>query len=108
MMMLPAISSLVLATKDSTFGFPSESSDALNPTANVAMQKRLTKTALKRLQMVGDSIDACEAQRLGLVDFLGTDEIVENEVARLIYRNCAPQTQCYMSKVDMIKAIEED
>jgi len=101
------IASLVLATKDSTFGFPDFAQDKTSEFASVAIRKRLTDQVQRRLFLVGDSVDAYEAQRFGLVDFVGDDETVENEICRLVYRNCSPKTQYFMYKPDMVEAIAE-
>lgn len=105
MMFFPGIASLVLATKDATFGFPDFAQGKTCEFASVALRKRLTDVVQRRLFLVGDSLDAYEAQRLGLVDFVGDDETVENEICRLIYRNCSPKTQYFMHKPDMVEAL---
>lgn len=106
MVLFAAISTLVLATKDATFGFPDHRKDSLNTSLHPALKKRLTEQTLRRLLLVGDTLDAVEAQRFGLVDFIGDEETVENEVCRLIYRNCSAVTACYMYKPDMLRALE--
>jgi len=108
MMMFPAISSLVLATPESTFGFPESTSDSITAPVNMAMKKRINEQVLRRLMLVGDTIDAAEAQRFGLVDYIGNETHLENEVARMIYKNCSPQTQYYMSKPDLLKAMMDE
>jgi hypothetical protein len=102
----PAISQLVLATKDATFGFPDVALDLVHSCTSLAMRKRVTDAVQKRLFLVGDTIDAQDAQRIGLADFVGTEETVENEVCRLIYRNCSPVTSIYMYKPDMAAALD--
>mmetsp|Transcript_122003 Transcript_122003/g.249063 ORF Transcript_122003/g.249063 Transcript_122003/m.249063 type:complete len:232 (-) Transcript_122003:71-766(-) len=100
------IASLVLATKESTFGFPDFAQNRVSPLVTMALKKRMTDAYLKRMTLVGDSISAIEAQRVGLVDFLADAEGVENEVCRLIYRHCSPQTGLFMYKPDMVKAMQ--
>merc|ERR1719373_1239132 len=90
MMTFPALATAVLATKDASFGFPPQMSDKVSPVTNVALQRRITDVVLRRMTLVGDVVDACEAQRFGLVDFVGDEATVEREVARLVYRNCSP------------------
>ncbi|CAE8599639.1 unnamed protein product [Polarella glacialis] len=106
MMMLVAISQLVLATKEATFGFPNYRHDQ-HPITSVALKKRISEQVHRRLALVGNALDACEAQRLGLVDFVGEEESVENEISRLIYRNCSPSKQYFMYKPDLVKAMRE-
>eukprot|EP00490_Sorites_sp_Unknown_P000113 CAMPEP_0114687630 /NCGR_PEP_ID=MMETSP0191-20121206/62709_1 /TAXON_ID=126664 /ORGANISM="Sorites sp." /LENGTH=203 /DNA_ID=CAMNT_0001974383 /DNA_START=48 /DNA_END=660 /DNA_ORIENTATION=- len=79
----------------------------LHPITSIALKKRLMEKAVRRLQLVGDPIDANEAQRLGLVDFVGSEAAVENEICRLIYRNCSPASQYFMYKSDLVKAMRE-
>merc|ERR1719188_439027 len=105
-MIMAGISSIVLATKDATFGFPDFAQNKVSPMVTLALQKRMTDAFMKRMTLVGDSIGAVEAQRVGLVDFVGDEETVENEVCRLIYRHCSPQTGIYMYKNDMIAAMK--
>eukprot|EP00913_Durusdinium_trenchii_P016332 g15351.t1 len=100
LMTLPALSQLVVATEDSSllafgcilfrmrisfvnirFGLPKYRHD-LHPITSIALKKRLMDKAVRRLQLVGDPIDASEAQRLGLVDFVGSESDVENEICR--------------------------
>merc|ERR1719162_1141701 len=108
MMIFPAMSTLVLATNDTTFGFPEIQSDTISPAVTAAMKKRVSEMMQRRLMLVGDTIDAEEAQRIGLVDFMGDEDTVENEVARMIYKNCSPQTQYMMRKPDLLKAMMEE
>eukprot|EP00930_Biecheleria_cincta_P043780 TRINITY_DN30051_c0_g1_i1.p1 TRINITY_DN30051_c0_g1~~TRINITY_DN30051_c0_g1_i1.p1 ORF type:complete len:224 (-),score=49.69 TRINITY_DN30051_c0_g1_i1:126-797(-) len=106
LMTMPAISQLVLATDTASFGLPKNRHD-LNPITGIAMKKRVTEQVHRRLELLGDPIGAVEAQRLGLVDFVGTEETVENEICRLIYRNCSPSKQYFMYKPDMVKILKE-
>merc|ERR1712129_454350 len=108
MMMFPAMAKVVLASQDATFGFPEIQSDTISPAVTSAMKKRISEQLQRRLMLVGDAIDAHEAQRFGLVDFVGDQETVENEVARLIYKNCSPQTMYLMNKPDLVKAMMEE
>lgn len=87
MMAFVAMSTAVLATTEASFGFPS---DEVHPITQVALRRRLAEVVLRRLTLVGDTVSAVEAQRLGLVDFVAGPAAVEGEVARLVYRNCAP------------------
>merc|ERR1719277_1928275 len=104
-MFFTGIASLVLATSDSTFGFPDCAQAKTSEFVAVSLKKRLTDTVQRRLFLVGDTIDAYEAQRFGIVDFVGDEETVENEVCRLIYRNCSPKTQYFVNKRDMVDAM---
>eukprot|EP00931_Biecheleriopsis_adriatica_P091510 TRINITY_DN65399_c0_g1_i1.p1 TRINITY_DN65399_c0_g1~~TRINITY_DN65399_c0_g1_i1.p1 ORF type:complete len:243 (+),score=65.71 TRINITY_DN65399_c0_g1_i1:47-730(+) len=106
LMTFPAISQVVLATHDASFGLPQYRHD-LHPITPIALKKRMMEQAARRLQLLGDAISANEAQRLGLVDFVGDEVTVENELCRLIYRNCSPSTQYFMYKPDLIKAMRE-
>mmetsp|Transcript_9761 Transcript_9761/g.17620 ORF Transcript_9761/g.17620 Transcript_9761/m.17620 type:complete len:253 (+) Transcript_9761:58-816(+) len=119
MMMLPAISSVVLASNDASFGFASWSQDdapgsQVRPSdlrsqgishefafpmtlkdqvVRSSMCRRIEENKLMRILLSGQVMDAVEAQRVGLVDFVGTKEDVENELARLVYRRCAPKVK---------------
>merc|ERR1719188_1801672 len=106
MLFFAGIASLVLATKESTFGFPDFAQNRVSPLCTMALKKRMTDAFLKRMTLVGDSISAIEAQRVGLVDFIADKEGVENEVCRLIYRHCSPQTGLFRYKPDMVKAMQ--
>lgn len=108
MMIMPAIAGIVLATKNATFGFPDHCKHSMSVHVVEGLKKRCTAQMLDRLFKVGDIIDALEAQRFGIVDFVGDEETVENEVARLIYKNCSPKTTYYMYQPDIIKAMEDE
>ena len=41
------------------------------------------------------------------MDFVASEADVENEISRLIYRNCSPSVQYFMYKSELIRAIEE-
>ncbi|CAJ1340728.1 unnamed protein product [Effrenium voratum] len=106
LMTFVGISQLVVATSEATFGLPKYRHD-LHPMTSIALKKRLMEKAVRRLELVGDPIDANEAQRLGMVDFVGSEVDVENELSRLIYRNCSPSSQYFMYKSDLVKAMRE-
>lgn len=104
----PAISTLVLATESATFGFPNHTVHALcDPVRTALSSKRVDALVVRRLTLVGDTVDAREAQRFHLVDFVGDDEAVENEVARIVFETCSPMVTNYMYKADAIRAMEE-
>merc|ERR1712050_199446 len=46
------ISTVVLASKEATFGFPAQQADKVNPMAEVAFKKRLTECVYRRLTLV--------------------------------------------------------
>jgi len=99
------IAGLVISTKDATFGFPDKR--AVGGAVEEAMKARVSEQTLKRLMLVGDTIDGLEAQRLGLVDFVGDDLTCENEVARVVYRYCAPKKRTSLTRGDMVAAMEK-
>mmetsp|Transcript_16248 Transcript_16248/g.49055 ORF Transcript_16248/g.49055 Transcript_16248/m.49055 type:complete len:233 (-) Transcript_16248:99-797(-) len=101
MMCLPGLSDVSLATPDATFGFPDIRIGAIPAVAACALRKRVDDAGIRRLITTGETIDAREAQRIGLVDFVGD---VETELARLIMRNCQPQVTNVMYKPDCEKA----
>mmetsp|Transcript_79927 Transcript_79927/g.226080 ORF Transcript_79927/g.226080 Transcript_79927/m.226080 type:complete len:234 (+) Transcript_79927:62-763(+) len=101
MMTLPALADVSLATPDATFGFPEVRLGGIPAVAACAMRKRVDDGGIRRLITTGETIDAREAQRIGLVDFVGD---VETELARLIFRNCQPQVTNVMYKPDCEKA----
>jgi len=118
MMMFPAMATLVLATKDASFGLPTFQQKNTNSAVHDALKKRLsrgcktqyqnaTNPVLNRLMFVGDTIDANEAHRLNVADFVGDEEAVENELSRLIFAHCSPHVTYYMHKRDLNRAVEE-
>merc|ERR1712050_502042 len=103
MMMLPSMSDISLATPDATFGFPEVRLGGTPAVQSAVMRKRLSDEAVRKMITTGETIDAREAQRIGMVDFVGD---VETELARLIFRNCQPQKTTVMYKPDVEKACE--
>mmetsp|Transcript_82230 Transcript_82230/g.142895 ORF Transcript_82230/g.142895 Transcript_82230/m.142895 type:complete len:225 (-) Transcript_82230:116-790(-) len=97
---LAALSTISLATPEATFGFPDARVGGMPAVPTTMMRKRCTDPSIRKMVMTTTPIDAYEAQRMGLVDFVGD---VEAEVARLIYRNCQPKTVYYMWKKDVEK-----
>mmetsp|Transcript_94965 Transcript_94965/g.207705 ORF Transcript_94965/g.207705 Transcript_94965/m.207705 type:complete len:194 (+) Transcript_94965:77-658(+) len=87
------VANVVLSDQDTIFCMPRESNESAHPIVQVALKRRLSEGVLRRLMLVGDSIEATEAQRLGLADFVGDDATVEKELARLILRKCSPITK---------------
>ena len=82
-MLFPCLGTAVLAHSDATFGFPEIRRGALPGVVSVAARRRLSPAACEWLFCTGDAIDAATAQRLGLVDFVGSWEELDAEVARL-------------------------
>merc|ERR1712037_342340 len=99
-----AFSDISLATPDATFGFPDVRVGAIPAVTSCAMRKRVSDAGIRKLLLTGDVIDAYEAQRIGLVDFVGD---IETELARLIHRNCQPEVTQYMYRPDVEKAWKE-
>jgi len=100
MMAIPAMSTISLATPDATFGFPDVRVGGVPAVMACTMRKRCADTVIRKMMLDGESIDACEAQRIGLVDFVGD---VEAELARLIYRNCQQKVIYHMYGPDVDK-----
>jgi hypothetical protein len=98
---LAAMSDISLATPDATFGLPEVRLGGTPAVTSVVLRKRLSDEAVRKMLTTGETIDAREAQRIGLVDFVGD---VETELARLIFRNCQPQKTTVMYKPDVEKA----
>merc|ERR1719201_2364073 len=73
-MALPAMSTISLATPDATFGFPDVRVGGVPAVVSCTMRKRCADTAIRKMMLDGDPIDAREAQRIGLVDFVGDVE----------------------------------
>lgn len=88
MMILPSLADISLATPGASFGLPEVRVGACPALAMLALKQRLTSKAQNRLLSTGESIGAREAQRIGLVDYVGD---VEAEVERLILKNCRPR-----------------
>merc|ERR1719420_2427350 len=103
-MMLPAASTISLATPDATFGFPEAKIGGIPAMAGLMLKKRVDLVTQNRLCTMGDIVDAQEAQRIGLVDFVGD---VETELARLLYQRGTPKEITIMYKPDVEKAYEE-
>merc|ERR1712032_1052066 len=99
-MAMPAMSTISLATPDATFGFPDVRVGGVPAVVSCTMRKRGADTAIRKMMLDGDPIDAREAQRIGLVDFVGD---VEAELARLIYRNCQQKVVYHMYAPDVEK-----
>ena len=76
----------MIATRDATFGFPEIRRKALPGLVSVAARRRLSVAACERMMCSGDSVDAAEAHRLGLADFVGDASEIENEVHRVLAR----------------------
>lgn len=104
-MMLPSMSSVSLATPDATFGFPEVRLGGIPSIQGCALRKRVSDETMRRMMMLGDVMDAREAQKVGLVDFVGD---VELELARLLYSRCAPKEVCMMYRPDVEKALAEE
>ncbi|GAB2576254.1 hypothetical protein GCM10027066_19050 [Dyella jejuensis] len=85
-MLFPSMASVVLANEDASFGFPEIRRGGLPGLVSVAAQQRLDRAACRKLMLTGDSFDAKTAATLGLVDFVGTKEAVEQELGRLLAR----------------------
>ena len=81
--LFPCLGTAVLAHSDATFGFPEIRRGALPGVVSVAARRRLSPAACEWLFCTGDAIDAATVQRLGLVDFVGSWEELDAEVARL-------------------------
>jgi len=103
-MMLPAMSTISLATPDATFGFPEVKVGGIPAMAAHMLKKRVDLVTQNRLCTLGDIVDAQEAQRIGLVDYVGD---VDTELARLLYQRGASQEVTIMYKPDVVKALEE-
>merc|ERR1719450_1538560 len=101
MNILPAIADVSLATPNSTFSFPDVRIGASPTIVASAMRKRCTVENVRKLITDGMPIDAREAQRIGLVDFVGD---VETELSRIIFKNCRPKVTNVMYRPDCEKA----
>jgi len=85
-MLFPSVATVVLADDDATFGFPEIRQGGLPGVVSVAAQRRLSKAQCQRLMCLGDAVHAEEAQRVGLVDFVGSRDEVERELKRVLGR----------------------
>jgi len=102
--MLPSCATISLCTPDATFGFPEVKVGGVASMAGMMLKKRVDYVSHNRLCCMGDIIDAQEAQRIGLVDYVGD---VETELARLLFSRGSPHEEIIMYKPDVIKAMEE-
>ncbi|CAK9065183.1 unnamed protein product [Durusdinium trenchii] len=100
-MAFAALSDVSLAEPDTTFGFPEVRVGGLPACVTVAMRKRISDDNIRRLITDGKAIDAREAQRIGLVDFVGD---VETELSRIIFKNCKPKVTNVMYRPDCERA----
>eukprot|EP00427_Karlodinium_veneficum_P003432 CAMPEP_0169170332 /NCGR_PEP_ID=MMETSP1015-20121227/62102_1 /TAXON_ID=342587 /ORGANISM="Karlodinium micrum, Strain CCMP2283" /LENGTH=284 /DNA_ID=CAMNT_0009243409 /DNA_START=35 /DNA_END=890 /DNA_ORIENTATION=+ len=98
MMTFPAVASVALAEPDATFGFPDLRLGGMPAVMSYALKRRCGEQQIRKMVMTGDIIDSSEAQRIGLIDFVGDTQA---EVARLIFRNCRPTPVYYMWKPDV-------
>ncbi|CAL1171417.1 unnamed protein product [Cladocopium goreaui] len=96
-------SQVSLAEPDTTFGFPEVRVGGLPACVTVALRKRISDNDIRKLVTDGMPIDAREAQRIGLVDFVGD---VETELSRIIFKNCKPKVTNVMYRPDCEKAWE--
>mmetsp|Transcript_6351 Transcript_6351/g.13872 ORF Transcript_6351/g.13872 Transcript_6351/m.13872 type:complete len:226 (-) Transcript_6351:121-798(-) len=103
-MLLPAFASVCLSDPDATFGLPEVRMGGAPAVQSVMLRRRLSEDNIRKLLMSTDPIDAYEAQRVGLVDFVGD---VETELARLIQKNCQPKTMVQFYKPDLERAWAE-
>jgi thioester reductase-like protein len=85
-MLFPCHATVTLAVHGATFGFPEIRQGGLPGVVSVAAQKRMTKATCTRWMVTGDAYTAEQAERAGLVDFVGTEEEVEKELKRLLGR----------------------
>ena len=83
-MVFPCLGTAVLAHDDATFGFPEIRRGVLPGVVSVAAHHRLTRAACTWLFCTGDTVDASTAKRLGLVDFTGSWDELEQEASRLV------------------------
>lgn len=105
MMGLLSMSSLSLCTPDATFGFPEARLQMPASIMACMLERRVDEDELEKLVKLGHAVDAHEAHRVGLVDFVGD---CDAELARLIMRNCKPTKQRFMWKPDVAKALREE
>lgn len=85
-MLFPGIATIVLASEDATFGFPEIRNGGLPGVVSVAVQRRISQAHCRRYMLTGDIFDAKMAQQIGLVDFVGNGDAVEQELSRLLAR----------------------
>jgi len=102
-MAFTALSDVSLAEPYATFGFPEVRVGGLPACVTVALRKRISDNDIRKLVTDGMPIDAREAQRIGLVDFVGD---VETELSRIIFKNCKPKVTNVMYRPDCEKAWE--
>lgn len=105
MMSVPALSTISLASPEATFGFPEIRVGGIPSIQNYMMRKRIHEDDIRKMLVNGEAFNAYEAQRIGLVDFVGD---VDAEVARLIYKNCQGSAMYTMFKPDVDQALEDD
>merc|ERR1712187_475703 len=101
MMILSALADVSLAEPSATFGLPEVRLGAVPAVAAQCLRRRVGDGDLKSMLSTGEAVDAREAQRIGLVDFVGD---VEAEVARLLLRHCRPRTTYSMYRPDVEQA----
>eukprot|EP00440_Ansanella_granifera_P031837 gb/GFBE01034549.1/.p1 GENE.gb/GFBE01034549.1/~~gb/GFBE01034549.1/.p1 ORF type:complete len:232 (+),score=54.25 gb/GFBE01034549.1/:1-696(+) len=100
-MAFAAFSDVSLASPDATFGFPEVRIGGLPACVTVAMRKRVSDDNIRKMITDGLPVNAREAQRIGLVDFVGD---VEAELSRIIFKNCKPKVTNVMYRPDCEKA----
>eukprot|EP00931_Biecheleriopsis_adriatica_P110324 TRINITY_DN84573_c0_g1_i1.p1 TRINITY_DN84573_c0_g1~~TRINITY_DN84573_c0_g1_i1.p1 ORF type:complete len:236 (+),score=52.70 TRINITY_DN84573_c0_g1_i1:71-778(+) len=100
-MAFAAFADVCLAEPDATFGFPEVRMGGLPAAVTVAMRKRVSDDNIRKMITDGLPLNAREAQRIGLVDFVGD---VEAELSRIIFKNCKPKVTNVMYRPDCEKA----
>ena len=83
-MLFPCLGTIVLAHENATFGFPEIRGGMVPSVVSVAAKLRLRKAACDWLFCTGDAVAARTAERLRLVDFVGSWEQLEAEVGHLV------------------------
>lgn len=101
MMAFVAMSDICLADPEASFGFPEVRVGGLPAPVTVGLRKRISDDNVRKMITDGVPIGAREAQRIGLVDFVGD---VETELARIIFKNCKPKVTNVMYRPDCEKA----
>lgn len=104
MIAFPAMSTISLAHPDATFGFPECRLGGIPTSLSVTLRRRVHDSNIREWFQKGSTINAQEALRLGLVDFVGD---IEAELARLIHKLCMPRLVTHLYGADIPIAVEE-
>lgn len=85
-MLFPASSDVCIATSEASFGLPEIHRNMVPSVVSKALVERLGQSVTRRLCLTGESFQADQAQRIGLVDHVLNSDDLEKYVTNLVRR----------------------